>query len=45
MTNRHCFQLICVALLSIDALAQIDPTPEPTTPAAQVRLGNDYLGK
>ncbi len=36
---------VCVALISIRATAQDLSQPEPTTPAAQTRLGNTYLDK
>jgi hypothetical protein len=41
----YCFWGICVALLCTAAIAQNSSTPQPTTPDAQVRLGNDYLDK
>jgi hypothetical protein len=45
VTNSYYFNGICVVLLCIEAIAQNVPTPPPTTPNAQVRLGNDYLDK
>ena len=45
MLNRHRMKLICLALLSLGAVAQTVFPTQPTTPEAQLRLGNDYLDK
>jgi hypothetical protein len=45
MTNWYHFNSMCAVLLCIGAIAQNVSTPQPTTPEAQARLGNDYLAK
>ena len=37
------FLLLCLAVISSGARAQGAPSPQPTTPAAQFKLGNEYL--
>lgn len=43
--NSYWLNLICVILLSTVSVAQNGPTAQPTTPEAQLRLGNDYLAQ
>lgn len=45
LTNNLCLNLVCAALLCTAAIAQTAPVARPASPAAQVRLGNDYLDK